>query len=498
MFRKFLLAGTFVSLTIHFSFALWINEKFTVANNIGNPALKGSFRYAEGDQSWLLSGAGKNMWDTRDEFFFLSRPARGDMIFSACVGFPGKGIEPHRKAGLMFRSSLDEDAPYVDVAIHGDGFTSLQYRSVKGGDTKEVSARVSAPEFVQIEKSGDNFILRISKSRTAIDEVASVQVILGPEFQAGMFVCSHNPAVIEQAYFRNVRLDIPASTSGGEKTVPSSSRLEVLDVETGIRKIVYAAGDHIEAPNWSRDGRSLLFNGNGKLFRFNLRSGKIRPVDTGHALANNNDHGYSFNGRMLAISNHTEEKNTRHSIIYVLRAKGGNPRRITENGPSYWHGWSPDDQWLTYCAERNGNYDVYRIPLTGGEETRLTSAEGLDDGPEFSPCGKYIYFNSDRNGTMQIWRMKPDGSEQEQVTKDQFNNWFAHPSPDGSKLVFLTYLPDIPASSHPPDQRVMIRIVSPEGGPVKALAFLYGGQGTMNVPSWSPDSRKVAFMSYTY
>jgi Tol biopolymer transport system component len=178
--------------------------------------------------------------------------------------------------------------------------------------------------------------------------------------------------------------------------------------------------------------------------------------------------------------------------------KGGVPVRVTSRGPSYWHGWSPDGKWLTYCAERNGNYDVYIIPASGGEEIRLTTAEGLDDGPEYSPDGKYIYFNSVRSGTMQIWRMKPDGTDQEQVTNDTFNNWFAHPSPDGKSLVFISYFPEVPAGSHPRNQRVMLRRMAVSGGPVETVAVLYGGQGTLNVPSWSPDSRKIAFVSYTY
>jgi Tol biopolymer transport system component len=141
---------------------------------------------------------------------------------------------------------------------------------------------------------------------------------------------------------------------------------------------------------------------------------------------------------------------------------------------------------------------VYKIPAEGGEEIRLTTAGGLDDGPEYSPDGKYIYFNSVRSGSMEIWRMKPDGSDQEQVTDDEFQNWFAHPSPDGKWLIMISYLPEVPASSHPHNQRVMLRLMPANGGEIKTVAFLYGGQGTINVPSWSPDSKKVAFMSYTY
>ena len=471
---------------------------FPDVRNIGNPALQGSYHYDAAEGCWHLKGSGTNMWGSRDEFFFLSEEVSDDCILSATLHFPREGVDPHRKAGVMFRATPDEDSPYVDVAIHGDGLTSMQYRAEKGGETREVTTQVKSPGFIQLEKSGNTFIMRISKEHTPLDEVASVTIHLGEKVHAGIFVCSHNQEVMEEACFTNVRLDVPASARGGQEAPPSPSRLEVFDIESGKREVVYHTQDHIEAPNWSRNGKFLIYNQEGKLYRFNLKNRKIKEINTGFADANNNDHGISFDGKMLAISHHLEEQGDRHSIIYTVPVKGGTPRRVTSLGPSYWHGWSPDGKWLTYCAERNGNYDVFKIPVSGGEEVRLTTAEGLDDGPEYSPDGETIYFNSVRSGSMQIWRMKPDGSDQEQVTNDQFNNWFAHPSPDGKWLLFISYLPDVAAGSHPRNQRVMLRLMPAEGGVVRTVAFLYGGQGTLNVPSWSPDSRKFSFVSYTY
>jgi TolB protein len=178
----------------------------------------------------------------------------------------------------------------------------------------------------------------------------------------------------------------------------------------------------------------------------------------------------------------------------LLPFAGGTPRRITATCPSYWHGWSPDGATLAFCGERNGEFDVYSIPAAGGREKRLTTAPGLDDGPDYSPDGRFIYFNSERTGRMQIWRMKPDGSQQEQITSDDNNNWFAHPSPDGKWIVFLTYGKEV--SGHPANQDVSLRLMPVAGGPIEVLAKLFGGQGTINVPSWSPDSKEVAFVSY--
>jgi len=181
-------------------------------------------------------------------------------------------------------------------------------------------------------------------------------------------------------------------------------------------------------------------------------------------------------------------------LIYIVPITGGEPRLVTPLGPSYWHGWSPDGITLAYCAERGGNFDVYTIPVEGGQETRLTDAAGLDDGPDYSPDGKCIYFNSERTGLMQIWRMKSDGSGQEQVTNDGYADWFPHPSPDGKWLVFLSY--DKSVKGHPANKDVALRIMPMAAGKPRVLTKLFGGQGTINVPSWSPDSRGLAFVSY--
>ncbi len=467
--------------------------------DIGNPKLKGEFKFDEEIQKFIVSGAGYNIWFERDEFYFVSQKVEGDFIMTCNLKFIGEGVDPHRKIGLMIRNSYAEDAVYMDGAIHGDGLTSLQYRVNKGAETLEKSLeKKEIPEIVQLERKGSEFVFRISKNGQPLHEVAKVTLKMNQNVFAGMFVGSHNVDVLETGEFWNVRIERPAAEGISGYENPSPSRLEILDVETGFREVIYETETHIEAPNWSRNGKFLIYNSEGKLYHFELKKKAPKVIDSGFATANNNDHGISFNGKKLAISNHTEENGQSHSIIYTMPVKGGTPKRVTDLGPSYWHGWSPDDEWLTYCAERNGNYDVYKISSKGGKEIRLTTADGLDDGPEYSPDGKYIYFNSTRTGTMEIWRMKPDGSEQEQITDDKFQNWFAHPSPDGKKLIMISYHPEVPANSHPHNKHVMLRLMDIESGDLKVAAFLYGGQGTINVPSWSPDSKKVAFVSYTY
>lgn len=271
------------------------------------------------------------------------------------------------------------------------------------------------------------------------------------------------------------------------------STLETIGVKTFDRKVVLQLPTRIEAPNWTPDGKTLIYNSNGLLYRIPVEGGSPQVIPTGFAKRINNDHGISPDGKQLVISDGTE---TGKSLIYTLPMEGGTPEKITAAGPSYWHGWSPDGKTLAYCAERNGNYDIYTIPATGGEETRLTDAPLLDDGPDYAPDGSYIYFNSERTGTMQLWRMRPDGSEQEQLTTDAYNDWFPHPSPDGKWLVFVSFGTDVPAGSHPPNKQVRLRLMDLETRKITVMAELFGGQGTINVPSWSPDSERLAFVRY--
>ena len=268
------------------------------------------------------------------------------------------------------------------------------------------------------------------------------------------------------------------------------SRLEILTVATGEREVVYTARDHFEAPNWSRDGAHLIFNQGGRLYVLPLDGPTPQPLDTGFATRCNNDHGLSPDGTTLAISHSPEGQ----SLVYVLAASGGTPRLVTPKGPSYWHGWSPDGQTLAYCARRDDNYDIYTIPVEGGEETRLTDAPGLDDGPDYAPDGS-LWFNSVRTGVMKIWKMRPDGSAQTQMTSnEEWADWFPHPSPDGRQVVFLSY--DRSVGGHPPNKDVVLRLMPLAGGEPRIIARLFGGQGTINVPSWSPDSTRFAFVSY--
>jgi len=460
--------------------------------DIGNVRHAGSVVFDSSDNSYSVSGGGTNMWFNSDELHYVWKQVSGDISLAADIEWVGEGVEPHRKACLIIRQSLDTSSVYADAAVHGDGLTSIQYREVSGGMTREVQSNISSPRRVRIEKTGDY----ISMSLAFGDEEFSYsggtfRLPFSEPFYIGLGVCAHNNDTIETAIFSNVLIESIAQKPDSLKKIEST--LETVSIATFDRLVVYHTDSHIEAPNWSPDGKSLIYNSSGLLYKTTVESGIPELIPTGFARKINNDHGISPDGTQLVISDQTE---TGRSFIYSLPIEGGEPKKITPLGPSYWHGWAPDGKTLTYCAERNGNYDIYTIPFIGGKEMRLTTTEGLDDGPDYSPDGIYIYFNSERTGTMQIWRMKVDGSDQEQITTDEYNDWFAHPSPDGRWIVYVTFGTDVPAGSHPPNKDVMLRLMNLETKEVRIMAKLFGGQGTINVPSWSPDSEHVAFVSY--
>jgi TolB protein len=275
----------------------------------------------------------------------------------------------------------------------------------------------------------------------------------------------------------------------------SFSILETVDIYTKTRTVLHEFNFVIEAPNWTSDGRYLVYNSKGRMYTYDLATREINPIDTGFATDCNNDHVLSPDNSQLAVSHFTNEDAT--SRIYILPFRGGEPRLVTKKGPSYLHGWSPDGERLAYCAERNSQYDIYTISIKGDSETRLTNLPGLDDGPEYSPDGKYIWFNSTRTGLMQVWRMNIDGSEQTHMVEEDDNCWFPHISPDGKWVIYITYnTNEVDAGDHPPNKNVELHLLPAEGGQPKTIAKLFGGQGTMNVNSWSPDNHTIAFVSY--
>ncbi len=285
----------------------------------------------------------------------------------------------------------------------------------------------------------------------------------------------------------------------------TDSILCTLDVETGEETVLHEFPGIIEAPNWLNDGNTLLYNSEGKIYSYMIDKDQIEEVDTGDCVQCNNDHVPSPDNQLLAVSCMPPElkDGAYESHIYVLPMGKGTARDLTGPGCSFLHGWSPDGKELAYCAFRQNpeeekmRIEICTIPSDGGEETCLTDGEGYNDGPEYSPDGKHIWFNSTRSGLMQVWRMNRNGSGLTQMTDSDANNWFGHVSPDGKHVIYLTFAKgELEPNEHLPNMRVSLGMMDYDGENRKKLLDLFGGQGSINVNSWAPDSRRIAFVKY--
>jgi len=467
-------------------------------SDVGVVLKPGSATYDSATKSYTLKGSGENMWLTKDAFQFLWKKASGDVALTARVRFPHPGGNPHRKAALLVRQNLEADAVYADAALHGAGLTALQYRLSKGDVTGGIefnfSSIAEAPQTIRLEKRGNDISMLVSMHGEPLHvSGATMRVPLTGEFYVGLGVCAHDKDAMEEAVFSDVSVE--PLTTHAEGTPELHSTLQTISVDRSARRAeaVYTTAGHFEAPNWTRDGRSLIFDQGGQIMTVPASGGAPMPIETGIAVHCNGSHGVSPDGKSLAIS--CNAKGSAGSQVYIVPLGGGTPRLVTENPQSYFHGWSPDGKTIAFTRPHPGGGDIFTIPVEGGKETRLTTTVGISDDPDYSPDGKYIYFNSDRGGGyMQIWRMDADGSHAEQITTDDANNWTPHPSPDGKTIEFLTY--DKSVKGHPANKDVSMRLMSLSDHSVRTIVDLLGGSGSSNTPNWAPDSNHFAFVSY--
>ncbi|HWA00007.1 MAG TPA: hypothetical protein VG841_06800 [Caulobacterales bacterium] len=484
---------------------------FDRQQDVGETAIAGAAAF--GDGRYTVTGGGANIWGNVDAFHYVYTQRSGDLHIAADISFVGAGGEEHRKAGLMIRQNLTPGSPYVDVMVHGNGLTSLQYREVQDGPTHQISSNVSAPTRVRLEREGNYAFFSVAGADGQLRHAGgNFRIAFQEPYYVGLAVSAHNNALSETATFSNVEMNAPHLADVPDTGYPAAveSTLEILDMsggDMGDRRIVrHFTGVKIEAPNWSRDGRTLIYNSGGHLWSISVDGGEPVMINTGDRVKLNNDHGLSPDGAQLMISDQTEADNI--SRIYTLPLTGSDhPRLVVSHrtARSYWHAWTPDGRTIAYTASRpetgTDDYDIYAKAANGrGRERNLTHSMGLDDGPEYTPDGQYIYFNSTRSGAMQIWRARArDGANPERITTDEtYRDWFPHFSPDGQRMAFVSFFAnDVRVDDHPPNRDVQIRVQPTDrSAPPIIVTKLFGGQGTMNVPSWSPDGQYLAFVSY--
>ncbi len=473
--------------------------QFSAYTDIGSVKYPGAMVYSDAEQTYKISSSGNKLSPCEQQLHYAYSQISGDFIVHAQLASKNAGIVSRGEMGWNVRTSLDADSAYVSAAVDGDGLAALRFRPEAQGDTEQYSLQVKSPDVIQLERRGDVYIFSAAKSGEPLQVTSVSHLKFNKEVYVGLSLCSPDSDRVETAIFSNVRMTIPAAKNFTPYKDYIGSNLEILDLKTGNRRIVFRTSDSIQAPNWTQDGKSLIYNSKGLLYNFDLASGKPQVIDTGFANSNNNDHVLSWDGKQIGISSHVAEDDN-NSTLYTLPIKGSSkPVQInaTGAGHSYLHGFSPDDKKLVFTGQRNKIFNIFTIDIKTKQEVQLTSSPALDDGAEYTPDGKYIYFNSNRTGLMQLWRMLADGSQQEQLTFDDHNNWFPHISPDGKKIVFLSYMTDIDPGEHPFYRHVYLREMPIAGGAAKIIAYVYGGQGTINVPSWSPDSSKIAFVSNT-
>ena len=476
-------------LPAHFTVAQGGGDKIGIFDgraDIGETVIPGVARFDAAAKAYTVTAAGENMWTNRDAFYLLWKKVSGDVQLTADIAFPRERGRAHRKAVLIVKQDLEADGVYADVAIHGSGLSALQYRRAMGVNTQDIELNIDFPKTARIVKRGDVISMFLSMHGEPLHQSgASIKLHFDGPFYVGIGLCSHDKDMTETAVFSRVELKKPAPAAGASEVFSS---VQTIQTEDKFRRamMVRTVRGRIGSVNWSADGQTLYFNQDGRIQKMPVLGGRPENVAIAPRLWCDDNHGLSPDNSQLAVS--CASAAGRPSSLFAVPLAGAAARQLTHGGAAEFHGWSPDGATIVFTGVRNGRTDVYVVPAQGGEEKRLTSA-GSNDGPEFGPDGR-IYFTSDRSGTVQVWRMNANGAQAGQLTSDTGSDRFPHVAPNGKQMVYLN------SAGREKLGDTTLRVMDLDDGQTRVLVDVYGGDGTLNAPSWSPDNHHFAFTAY--
>lgn len=297
------------------------------------------------------------------------------------------------------------------------------------------------------------------------------------------------------------------------------THIMVYNVQTKTTKSIFTADGQWHSPNWTIDGRFIIADMNGDIYRIPVdgdTAGPAELITMSQKMSATNDRALSYDGKLIAMTGIVGSIPTptggrslsaadlrNIAKLFVMNMDGSDAHQVQTG---WLHGWTPDGKRLLYVTNRKQDFDIFSGDVNGGGEKQLTTNNAQDDGPESSADGKWIYFCSNRSGKWDAWRMPMDGAGPddklaERITFGDTQDWFPHVSNDGKWLYTISYPMD-----HPDHQFVgagvkikLLRLengIAAKGASLETVSTFFGGQGSGNTTGWAPDSSKFAWTVY--
>lgn len=371
---------------------------FTSISDVGDVARQSLVTYDRSSGIYFISAAGENIWGEHDAFGFVWREMKGDASIGARVHFMGRSAEPHRKAGVMLRQSLEPDSVYVDAVVHGDGLTSLQYRAVTGGPTREIQCAQETPTALRLEKRGDYIQLFASNEDGVYSATGCmIRLALGKKFLAGLAACAHDKHGFETARFSSVTVGLPP-----ERRTVRISAIEMVPVDSLNRRILWYSSGRLEVPSFTARGDAICFREAGLVKKLSL-AGRSEPV----AVAGDDLAACETAARPISAGQRVVHRvQGNHAQIWLI-PDDGKDRPLTHGPGNHWQPrLAPDAVSFAFLSSdaravdgkpAAGDYLLVQQPLSGGDQRVLAEFYGgpgsLGIAP-WSPDGTLLVFVS--------------------------------------------------------------------------------------------------------